>query len=244
VENNEYHLSAGGYSQNRKVRSTQLSSPYSDELKQIKTRLLHVSNNIAQIGYVDLRELRKRFYRLALQKEKFTKLDYEESTEIKRLLEKLKKTHPEICSKQQFIESSNSQRHSQPSSSQTIETTFDRPSSEPLFAYPNQSRNLLSSSITDRNYHSQPLRPAKLLPEASERKRKHKPSESFRESSLFPTQNMRESEQTPVADTIHVEMPAEEQEKEEETDIEEKIQQYERWAHELYEALEEQYPGR
>lgn len=241
MENLIYPLSADGYSQNRKVRPPQLATTsYSSELKNIKTKLLRVFNNTEQVGYTELRELRKQYYRLSLQREKFSSLDSEESALMKKLFVKLRQTHPEICSKQQFVESKSLRSSSQPSSSRKQATTFDRPSSEPLSAYPNQSQNLLSSFIA---YHSQPLHPAELVSEASERKRANKPSESFRDSSLFTTQNMRESEQTPVADNVHVEMPTEEKE-EEVYDVEAKVHQYKRWADELYKALEEQYPGR
>lgn len=67
--------------------------------------LLKVINNAVPATYIDLRELRKRFNSLNAEKNLFSFVDKEKANEIKILLNRLKETHPEICSKNEFKKS-------------------------------------------------------------------------------------------------------------------------------------------
>lgn len=179
-------------------------------------------------------------------RDRFSLKDHEESAEIKKLFAKLKQTHPEISTKDEFAKSKEIRSFSQPTSaefrsfsqpnSSKSQTLSDRPST---LSNPNQSRNLLSSFEAYQSSSN----PLKQVPEVAVQKQQNKSDpmlespatqESFRDSPLFSTQNMRESAQTPVADNPQLE----------DDDVETSPQQLQLWADELREALEKQYPGR
>lgn len=89
----------------RKIRKVQTVSPFTEKLTKIKLMLLKVINNAVPATYIDLRELRKRFNSLNAERNLFSFVDKDKADEIKILLNRLKETHPEICSKNEFKKS-------------------------------------------------------------------------------------------------------------------------------------------
>lgn len=95
-------------------------SVHAKELDSIKKFLWKVISNVEQSTYQGVRIVRKKFLRLP--RATFTAKDREKAEVIKKILLKLHKTHPELSSKENYI-----QFRSFKNTSQSKETTFDRP---------------------------------------------------------------------------------------------------------------------
>lgn len=188
---------------------------------ETKLSLLKIINNAKQTTYSEVREIRKNFNLMLKMRNVFSMADKREADKIKDLLKKLKETHPEVCSKDEFIKSSDSQLQS--NSSKYQETTFDRPTN----ASDNLSINMLSNSVRDHSESHIFLKPA--TPKKSKKNYVAKATKTSR----FSSNNQDSLIQTPVAsDSESIELSQEE--------ITRKIHQYRLWALELRDALDKQ----
>jgi hypothetical protein len=116
---------------NKKPRIN-LEGPHTKELVSLKKFLEKVISNVQQTTYSDVRLMRKKFF--DLPKDRFNKQDRENYENIKVLLMKLTKVHPELCNKDHFIKSRVSQNQ---------ESTFDRTN---LTNESNVSRNIFKET--------------------------------------------------------------------------------------------------
>lgn len=215
--------------QTKRTRHVQLvKSQYTERLVDIKLNLQKVLNNVRQTTYSELREFRKNFKMLSKMRALFSKTDLLEADEIKMVLEKLKQTHPEICSKEEFKSSISQQLIRMDSKLQ--ESSFDRPSDK---TSDNHSMNMLSNSVFRQ---IQPMNDGFLkpdIPNISKRPPKRKATDQYirKADSSSMHSNMRKNlVQSPVA------IPIESIELSEE-DVIEKVHQLRRWALELHEVL-------
>lgn len=186
--------------------------------------LTKVSNNSLPTTYIELREVRKKYFRINQSKSQFTYPEHQESEDIRKLLGKLKVSHPELCSKEDFIKSEEFKQLR--NGTQHSETTVDNNASKNMFAsfYASQSHQKNSyftqpSSSGDKNSAQ---KPTGIETKKRDDKSRDKKSE---------LQN------------IHKEPPVAAGEDEEELSEEEivrKIQQYMLWARELRDVMTQQ----
>lgn len=85
-----------------KEKRTRISTEYFyPDLAIIKNFPSKIITNVAQTSYADVRNMRKKVS--CVNKERFTAKDREDYKKIKKLLQKVYETHPELCSKEIFI---------------------------------------------------------------------------------------------------------------------------------------------
>lgn len=197
------------------------NSLYTKKLEEIKLSLLKIAKNAKQTTYSELREIRKTFNVLSTMQITFSKTEIAEADEIKKLLRNLKETHPEICSKDEFVKSVDYQVRM--SNSQYAETTFDRPNN----SNDNMSINVLSSSVIHKPEDDVFLKPNRF--------NSFKGAKSTKVDAVKPSskdRNMRGKPMSiPVADASECTELSEEE-------ITSKIHQLRYWAMELRDALD------
>lgn len=185
-------------------------SKYTEDLVKIRVTLMKTANNAKQTSYQEMREIRKKYLNFCQSKSKFSQLDHKESEEIRKILAILKLSHPELCSKNEFMKSEDFKSSSH---NAFQETTFDRTSDKK-----NVSKNVFSSFAIPET----PKRSVKH-PEIDKTNQKKDQTDT---SSITP--NLREhKQQTPVdiQDDLF--------QKPSEDEIKKKILQYKLWACEL-----------
>lgn len=193
-----------------------------------------------QSSYVEMREIRKQYFQLALKRLTYTKKDSEECNKIKSMLQELKNSHPELCSKDVFMKAEESRNIRN-----ATETTFDRPSTKAKHN-DNMSKNLFASfpSLVVPQQTEKPENAAKQAkPKKSNPKNPKKNPKKFvkkfvtrasvqreKDEKKKKEEKAHEQQQPPVeCDTI-----ADPQ------DIQKQLKQYVLWAIELEEVLNQQ----
>jgi hypothetical protein len=180
----------------------------------MKNNLTKVISNVDQTTYSDIRDIRKSFK--SLSKENLTNQDREDVEQIRTLLDNLAKSHPELCSKEKFVESENLKK-----ASQSKESTFDRTN---LTNDPNVSKSFFHHRPVDRYLERSAHIDLKKIPAK-------KAKATCENSSIAVEENMSE---TPVALGTYEESDA----MDDEEVKKKKIRQYIEWAQELSRTLQ------
>lgn len=131
--------------------------------------------------YLKFREVRKEFFRINQLKFNFNHMEHLESVEIQKMLNKLRVSHSELCSKKHFMESQtykdmkNSTQLSQainfePSVSQSISSTFEPNVREDKTQEHNDNEEVLTASAKKKTPVAADEKDEELLAEMVEKK--------------------------------------------------------------------------